>query len=77
MKPKALLVLASILLACSVALADDPPHHEDLNSMQLGSVHFPTSCDAKQQANFERGVALLHSFWYDQVETQFTANREG
>lgn len=71
MKPKALLVLASILLACSVALADDPPHHEDLNSMQLGSVHFPTSCDAKQQANFERGVALLHSFWYDQVETQF------
>jgi hypothetical protein len=54
MKPKALLVLASILIACSVVLADDPPHHEDLNSMQLGSVHFPTSCEANQQANFER-----------------------
>src|SRR5204863_9872468 len=31
---------------------------------QLGQVHFPTSCDASVQPLFERGVALLHSFWF-------------
>src|SRR2546423_888345 len=30
----------------------------------LGKVSFPTSCDPAVQAQFERGVALLHSFWF-------------
>ena len=30
---------------------------------QLGKVSFPTSCQPAVQATFERGVALLHSFW--------------
>ena len=29
---------------------------------QLGKVSFPTSCDPKVQAEFERGVAMLHSY---------------
>jgi hypothetical protein len=31
---------------------------------RLGTVHFETSCDAGVQAEFNRGVALLHSFWF-------------
>jgi hypothetical protein len=31
---------------------------------KLGTVHFPTSCDPAVQPLFERGVALLHSFWF-------------
>jgi tetratricopeptide (TPR) repeat protein len=31
---------------------------------KLGNVSFPTSCDPKVQPLFERGVALLHSFWF-------------
>src|SRR5215204_1764459 len=31
---------------------------------QLGKVSFPISCDAKVQAEFERGVAMLHSYWF-------------
>src|SRR5262245_34073299 len=31
---------------------------------QLGKVNFPTSCDPKVQAQFERGVAMLHSYWF-------------
>lgn len=31
---------------------------------QLGKVHFPTSCDPAVQPLMERGVALLHSFWF-------------
>jgi tetratricopeptide (TPR) repeat protein len=38
---------------------------------QLGKVNFPTSCDPKVQAEFERGVAMLHSFWYSAAEKTF------
>ena len=31
---------------------------------KLGKVSFPISCDAKVQAEFERGVAMLHSYWF-------------
>lgn len=31
---------------------------------RLGNVTFPTSCDPKVQAEFNRGVAMLHSFWF-------------
>lgn len=31
---------------------------------QLGTVSFPTSCAPAVQAEFERAVALLHSFWF-------------
>jgi tetratricopeptide (TPR) repeat protein len=31
---------------------------------KLGKVTFPTSCDPKVQAEFERGVAMLHSYWF-------------
>jgi tetratricopeptide (TPR) repeat protein len=31
---------------------------------KLGEVTFPTSCDPKVQAEFNRGVAMLHSYWF-------------
>ena len=30
----------------------------------LGKLSFPTSCDPKVQAEFERGVAMIHSYWF-------------
>ena len=38
---------------------------------QLGVVSFPVSCAPAVQANFVRGVALLHDFWYQESERQF------
>jgi tetratricopeptide (TPR) repeat protein len=38
---------------------------------KLGKVVFPTSCDAKVQPSFERAVALLHSFWWEEGEKAF------
>jgi tetratricopeptide (TPR) repeat protein len=38
---------------------------------QLGSVSFPVSCSPAVQADFNRGVALLHDFWYDEARPQF------
>ena len=40
---------------------------------QLGKVTFPTSCDPKVQAQFERGVAMLHSYWFTEGRKVFDA----
>ncbi len=63
-----------LLLVFLFAFADDDkdhPHHEDLPETQLGTVHFPISCAAAVQKPFARGVALLHSFWYEEAEKEF------
>jgi len=76
MKLFARLLLLSLVCLTIAALADDDHdkdhhHHEDLTETQLGTVHFPTSCSAQVQHPFERGVALLHSFWYEEAEKEF------
>jgi hypothetical protein len=66
------LFLASITAVSAVADDDQSHHHhEDLTAAQLGTVTFPISCAAGVQKPFERGVALLHSFWYEEAEKEF------
>jgi hypothetical protein len=61
-----------LLLSCSLAMADDEGHHhEDLTEAEVGTVHFPTSCAPSSQRSIERGVAMLHSFWYEEAQKQF------
>jgi tetratricopeptide (TPR) repeat protein len=68
-----LLLSALLLLLSGHVLADDMHQHYDLNA-KLGAVSFPVpSCSAEVQKPFERGVALLHSFWYEEAENQFKA----
>src|ERR1700680_3041383 len=38
---------------------------------QLGRVNFLTSCSAEVQPTLEKGVALLHSFQYQESENTF------
>jgi len=38
---------------------------------QLGNVQFPTSGSEKAQAHFLRGLAALHSFWYEEALEAF------
>jgi tetratricopeptide (TPR) repeat protein len=40
---------------------------------QLGKVTFPTSCDPSVQAEFDRGVAMLHSYWFLLARRKFEA----
>jgi len=57
MKPKYLILVAGITaaLSCGAFAQQDE---------KLGKLSFPTSCDPKVQAEFERGVAMLHSYWF-------------
>jgi hypothetical protein len=70
MKSFAWLIVASLLFSFPV-LADEGHHHEEITVEQLGTVHFPVSCAPSVQKPFERGVALLHSFWYEEAAKQF------
>lgn len=61
MKRLVLASTASLLLA-SAAMSQEPSHHEHPSTERLGTVHFATSCNPKVAAQFDRAVALLHSF---------------
>jgi len=63
-------LLCIAVLFCGCALADEG-HHDELTQEQLGTVHFPVSCKPDAQATFQKGVALLHSFWYEEAEKTF------
>ena len=71
MKTVSFLLAISLLLAISAVADDEGHHHEELTAEQLGTVHFPTTCTESVQRSFERGVALLHSFWYEEAQKQF------
>ncbi|HXW99861.1 MAG TPA: hypothetical protein VEJ00_01500 [Candidatus Acidoferrales bacterium] len=74
MKKAACLLLLSVFFFTLAAFADDDHdmhHHEALTETQLGTVHFPVSCAESVQKSFARGVALLHSFWYEEAEKEF------
>jgi len=72
MKYIAYLLFFSSLFTLTAAADDDKEHHhEDLTAAQLGTVAFPVSCAPNVQKPFERGVALLHSFWYEEAEKEF------
>ncbi len=48
-------------------------HHADAakSADRLGTVSFSVSCLPATQASFNRGVALLHDFWYEEAHRQF------
>jgi tetratricopeptide (TPR) repeat protein len=71
MKVCVFLLAFSVCLSMFAAADDEGHHHEDLTEAQVGIVHFPSSCLAAEQKPVERGVAMLHSFWYEEAEKQF------
>ncbi len=64
------LLLSSLAISLSPAWGDEG-HHHVLSEEEVGSVHFATSCSPAVAVNFNRAVALLHSFQYEQTRQAF------
>jgi tetratricopeptide (TPR) repeat protein len=64
---------ALLLLPAQLFSQGDHDHHAGKPPERLGQVVFPTTCNAKAQFKFERGLALLHSFWYEEAGNSFRA----
>ena len=67
-----LLILA--FLAPTFLLAQEEHNHPVPE--RLGTVSFPTSCKPETQQEFNRAVALLHSFTYKPAEDAFRSVAE-
>lgn len=66
------ITLAALLcLAMIPAFADESHHNHALTDEEVGSVHFLTSCAQPVQQAFNRAVALLHSFQYEDARNAF------
>ena len=69
--------LGQVLLACLPLLAGaasaQDEHAGHLAGEHFGTVHFPISCSAEAQQQFDRAVAMLHSFFYPETVKAFTA----
>jgi tetratricopeptide (TPR) repeat protein len=73
MKPTGFLLSLSlaILVCSSAAKAQEIHPHKHEMGEKLGRVNFSVSCNKAAQQQFNRAVALLHSFWYDEAEKGF------
>src|SRR6266480_7335758 len=66
--------IASIRLATmalSAIMIATLPSISSARQSQLGKVVFPTSGSQKAQVHFLRGLAALHSFWFEEALDEF------
>ncbi len=77
---RVLTLILGLALSCvsprsSLGQAEQPPHqhqHEQGAAPErLGTVQFETSCAPAVQGEFNRAVALLHSFWFSAAVDSF------
>ena len=66
-------VAANFLALCHVDSATTP---EPGDLRGVGKVTFPITCAPEVQSDFARGVALLHSFFYEEARRVFTSIAE-
>ena len=69
-----LLIILATTLAAGHLKAATVPEPGDLRA--AGKVSFPVSCAPAVQSDFNRGVALLHSFFYEEARRVFTSVAE-
>lgn len=74
MKHNCLIVLLTLTLLtpAAVVAAQETHRHEHQSMEKLGKVNFPISCTPAAKSQFNRAVAWLHSFEYEEAEKAFT-----
>ena len=74
MKPTIQLLAAAFVIACApAASAQHEGHGMPPDAIGSASVKFETSCAAAVKDDFNKGVALLHSFWFPEAIKAFDA----
>ena len=61
----------AVLLCPFVPRAQEPEQHKHDMGEKLGVVNFTVSCNSAAQQQFNRAVAFLHSFWYEEAAKAF------
>ena len=61
----------AVLLCSFTLIAQETHQHKHEMGEKLGRVNFAVSCNRAAQQQFNRAVALLHSFWYEEAQKGF------
>src|SRR6266511_1603418 len=69
MKAQKVFLLAALVSLVSYSV----PMAQERGTEKLGTVDLPVSCTPAAQQEFNRAVALLHSFWFDAAAQGFAA----
>jgi len=67
------LLVASLTFVAAAWADADPATRRSGDPEKLGRVHFKTSCSPEAQKQFERALAMLHSFFFPETVKAFTA----
>ncbi|MBR9988470.1 MAG: hypothetical protein KFH98_01885 [Gemmatimonadetes bacterium] len=70
---RAALLSAAVTLLFAPPLLSQDHDHPAGDASRLGRVIFPVTCSASVQPQFERAVAMLHSFWFESAHAAFTS----
>ena len=73
MRCRSLAALAAFFLCLSTGVPAQDTRTAGHALPRLGTVSFETSCAPELKGDFNRGVALLHSFWHDEAQRAFEA----
>ncbi|HEX2491698.1 MAG TPA: hypothetical protein VHR27_19990 [Blastocatellia bacterium] len=65
-------ILAAFLCHAPLAGAQEAHQHAHGHTEDLGRVNFPVTCTPQARRQFNRAVAWLHSFEYEEAEKAFT-----
>src|SRR6185312_12591195 len=71
MKRFYLLSIVPILLLSGITRAQEDHQHHHEAGEKIGKVNFRISCSPRAQIQFNRAVAWLHSFEYEESERAF------
>jgi len=67
-----ILVLLALVLSAVPSLADEMhSDHQHAVLGEIGKAPFPSTYTRAAQQEIDRGVALIHSFWYAEAEKAF------
>jgi tetratricopeptide (TPR) repeat protein len=69
---KTILPFVAFFVFATPLIAQEMHPHKHEPSESLGVVHFAVSCKPQAQKQFDRAVAWLHSFEYEEAEKAFT-----
>lgn len=64
-------VIAFVILLAIAFVMPLMAQEQAQETEKLGKVHFPVSCSPSAQQQFDRAVAMLHSFWYSRAAGAF------
>ncbi len=69
--PAILCIMGTQLVTAPILAQNE--HADHSAGENLGKVHFPISCSPEAQRQFDRAVAMLHSFYYPETIKAFSA----